>query len=307
MEPNQTACRGCGGALSPRYPEVEDPQTRERFSVLACQQCGLGHTSPQPEDLSRYYGAAYHGGRHGFTASFCAQRRLRWVESLTGGARGRKLLDLGCGDGTFLLAAREKGWGVMGTEMNPSIARGGGLEVAETVDEVAGAGPFGCITLWHSLEHMRDPRGVIERAARLLSPDGALFVAVPDAQGLQARLFGPRWFHLDVPRHLYHFGDRSLTCLLDGAGLEVVRRWHQEIELDLFGWAQSALNAVLPDPNVFFYRLTGRKSPAGAAQVSASYLLGSALVAFSLPLVPASAAAGRGGMLIMASRPRAAS
>ena len=82
-----TTCNGCGGTLSTRYPEVLDPQTRETFAIAACNSCGLGHTSPQPEDLSPYYGAAYHGGRHGFTAQYCVWRRMRFVENVAGSTR----------------------------------------------------------------------------------------------------------------------------------------------------------------------------------------------------------------------------
>ena len=62
------ACNICGGDLRTSYPRVLDPQSRETFAIARCERCGLGHTTPQPDDLGRYYGPAYHGGRHGFTA-----------------------------------------------------------------------------------------------------------------------------------------------------------------------------------------------------------------------------------------------
>jgi hypothetical protein len=105
-----------------------------------------------------------------------------------------------------------------------------------------------------------------------------------------------------VPRHLFQFGSRSLTRLLEGAGLEIVHRWHQELELDLFGWTQSALNAVLPEPNLLFYRLTGRKTSGRAGQVAASYLLGSVATLAAVPAVAASTALRRGATLVFAAR-----
>ena len=297
-------CNACDGALAPRYASVLDPQTRETFAIHACTACGLGHTSPQPEDLSRYYGAAYHGGRHGFTESYCMARRMRLVEQTFPLGEGRKLLDIGCGDGTFMLSAQAKGWSVSGTEMNPDRARDAGLSVVQSLEQARSSGPFDCITLWQSLEHVRDPRATLTEAVRLLSPEGRVFVAVPDAQGLQARLFGARWFHLDVPRHLFHFGERSLSGLLAAVGLEVTATWHQELEIDLFGWTQSALNAVMPEPNVLFYRLTGRHVSAGSLQVAASFVLGAAVTAVALPAVPLGTATGKGGTLVMAAKRR---
>ena len=290
-----------------RYARVLDPQTREQFSIVACAACGLGHTVPQPEDLQRYYGSTYHGGRHGFTDRYCVRRRLRIVAAVAGEGRavGGRLLDVGCGEGTFLLGAQDRGWNVLGTEMNPALARAAGLDVRETIEEVRETEahtPFDCITLWHSLEHMRDPRATVQSLAKLLAPGGLLVIAVPDAGGWQARLFGPRWFHLDVPRHLYHFNHRSLKHLLEAAGLAIVRRWHQEFEYDLLGWSQSALNMLMPEPNIFFNRLTGRVTQVGKRQAAASYLLGVTFSALALPANAVGAISRRGGTLIVAAR-----
>jgi SAM-dependent methyltransferase len=296
-------CNVCGGALKMRFAAVLDPQTGEQFSITECEACGLGHTTPQPLNFPPYYGPTYHGGRHGFTARYCVRRRLRLLASVAGDAgRGRRLLDVGCGDGTFLLGAREIGWSVMGTELNPARARSLGLfPVHETIEEAREHAPFDCITLWHSLEHIRDPRATLRSLAGILAPGGLLVVAVPDAEGLQARLFGPSWFHLDVPRHLYHFGRRSLNALLEAEGFAPLRHWHQEFEYDLLGWSQSALNLISSTPNLFFNRLTGRRTEAGRAEVAASYSLGIALSALALPATAIGALSRRGGTLIVAA------
>jgi len=52
-------CNACGSPLEVRFASVLDPQTRETFAIHSCTRCGLGHTTPQPADLSGYYGAAY--------------------------------------------------------------------------------------------------------------------------------------------------------------------------------------------------------------------------------------------------------
>lgn len=298
-------CNGCGGALKVRFPVVLDPQTREHFAIAACERCGLGHTTPQPEDLKPYYGSTYHGGRHGFTASYCVRRRLRLTTAAAGeGGRKGRLLDVGCGDGAFLLGARARGWSVTGTEINPAPARAAGLDVRETIEETRAHAPFDCITLWHSLEHMRDPLAALKSLAKLLAPGGRLLVAVPNAEGLQARVFGAGWFHLDVPRHLYHFGAASLEHLLAAAGFDIARRWHQEFEYDLFGWSQSALNRLMPVPNLFFNHLTGRRDAAGKGLIAASYLAGAAFSALALPVTAVSTLSRRGGTLVVAARHR---
>ncbi len=295
-------CSICGGDLRVRFPEVRDPLTSEIFAIEKCSSCGLGHTTPQPANLDRYYAARYYGNRHGFTARMCSRRRLKIVRSATGKSTEGKLLDIGCGDGSFLLEARRAGWVVMGTELNPSMAREAGLDVREDIALLADEEEFDCVTMWHTLEHMRDMPSMLRHAARLLRPGGVLIVAVPDWGGLQARLSGPRWLHLDVPRHLYHFDAGALGHCIASAGFSMERRWHQELEYDLLGISQSALNYLMPYPNVFFDTLTGKRSDRGGAVTAAGFALGSLLTALALPLLVVGTLMKRGGTLIVAAR-----
>jgi SAM-dependent methyltransferase len=295
-------CTVCGNRLTPRLPQVLDPLTGETFAIHTCTVCGLGHTLPQPQDLSRYYGPVYHGSRHGFTAQHCTRRRLGFLAAATVGDTGRRLLDIGCGDGSFLLAARDAGWEVMGTELNPKLARAAGLDVKESLEQVQDDSAFDCTTMWHSLEHMRDVKSTLVRVSRLLKPTGTLIIAVPHAGGLQARLFGRYWLHLDVPRHLYHFDAGSLSSCLDVAGFTPQRWWHQELEYDLMGWSQSALNALFPVPNLFLDSLMGKPGNVGSGMIAANLALGSFLSALFLPAVPACTLFHSGGTLVVAAK-----
>jgi len=292
-------CTSCGGRLVTGLPAVADPRSGERFAILHCTGCGLGHTWPQPDDLTPYYGSTYHGGRHGASADFCTRRRLRFVRRAADG--GGRLVDVGCGDGSFLAAARCAGWQVAGTELNPTHARELGLRVERDLADLDDLAPFDVVTMWHSLEHLTDPRGTLETLRTLVRPGGTLFVAVPDAGGWQARAFGGAWLHLDVPRHLYHFDERSLTALLDRTGYAVTRQWHAEIEYDLLGWSQSALNTVSRTPNVFFDTVTRRPRTTTLPRVTAAVVGGAVLTAVAAPAVAASVLAKRGGTLVVAA------
>jgi SAM-dependent methyltransferase len=297
-------CIICGGVLESRFPEVRDPHTGETFGVATCVRCGLGHTVPQPAELGRYYGEYYYGNRHGMTLRHCIKRRLGFVRTAVPDGKGKRLLDIGCGDGSFLLAAQQAGWNVTGTELNPVAAREAGLNVLEAIEEVPESTPFDCITTWHSLEHIHDIPRMLEQIARRLTPDGKLIVAVPDFGGLQARIFGPRWLHVDVPRHLYHFTAGSLQQALSDAGFSVQRAWHQEFEYDLMGWSQSALNYLMLEPNIFFNELTGKKSGAGRSARLTGIVLGSLATLLSLPALVLSTLLGKGGSLIVVATPR---
>jgi SAM-dependent methyltransferase len=292
-------CNVCGDRLLPLYPEVSDPLTKEIFAISRCGRCGLGHTAPQPDDLGLYYATQYYGNRHGFTARYCSRRRLGFVRTALGDGAGKRLLDIGCGDGSFLMEARRVGWDVMGTELNPAMARKLGLDVREDIALVTDKGEFDCITMWHTLEHMRDIPSMLRQIGGLLKPGGMLIIAVPDCGGLQAQIFGPKWLHLDVPRHLYHFNNGSLRYCLTSGGFSMERQWHQEFEYDLLGLSQSALNYILPQhPNIFFDFLTGKPLSRSNIVNATGLVLGTLLTVLALPVVLAGTILRRGGTLV---------
>ncbi len=295
-----TLCPNCQLSLAVRFAAVTDPETLETFSILTCKECGLGRTDPFPADLSPYYGPTYHGERHGTTAGLCARRRVRRLLACTGGATGR-LLDVGCGDGTFLLAAHARGFAIAGTEMNPVRAKAAGIDVVTEVADAARFGPFDAITLWHVFEHLRDPALTLRILFDLLAPGGRLILAVPRFDSAQARTTGRHWLHLDVPRHLWHFSELSLRRMLEARGFVVERRFGHEWEYDLFGWAQSWVNSRLSGKNQFFRMITKKSGPLSPLGRLAHLALGTAACAAALPLVAVEVILGQGGTLVLAA------
>jgi SAM-dependent methyltransferase len=295
------SCFLCGGELRPYLKQVNDYISGENFSVLKCAVCRLGVTENAPEHLFPYY-RDYYGRRHGFTAKFRAWQRLSLVRKKMKMDVERSLLDVGCGEGTFLLAARRDGWTVAGTEVNPAPAQEQGLEVVRDLAGFGGKREFDCATMWHSLEHMRDPMAMVRAVHLLLKREGWLFVAVPDAGGWQARFSGEDWLHLDVPRHLYHFGRVSLRMLHEKCGFQVREEHHQEFEYDVLGWSQSALNKIFPTRNLFFLQLAGKAHGTPGWERAANWVVGPAVSALALPATWCGTVFRRGGTLIFASK-----
>ena len=146
-------------------------RTREKFSrSIDASACELAKTIPEPVDLTPYYQERYYRGRHWITRRYCAWRRMRVIGlSRRGRARGGVMVDVGCGDGSFLQEAQRSGWRVVGTEVSARIPAPG-LEIWGSIEDLAPRAPFDCVTLWHSLEHLRNPVAGL-RAIRELPED----------------------------------------------------------------------------------------------------------------------------------------
>ncbi|MFQ5961912.1 MAG: class I SAM-dependent methyltransferase [Candidatus Methylomirabilales bacterium] len=140
-----------------------------------------------------------------------------------------RILDVGCGLGFTLARYRQWGWIPSGVEFSPIAAQHArevlGLPVfqGELLDAKFPAESFDVLLFQHSLEHLLSPSLELREAYRILRGSGLLVVMVPNAGGLDARLFGRWWVNWDLPRHLYHFTPRTASALLAKAGFRVQR------------------------------------------------------------------------------------
>jgi len=200
------------------------------FNVVRCRLCGLVYVNPRPtqQEIKKYYPKQY-GAYRGASAKSPdvreMRKRLLKVRRFKSGGR---ILDVGCGDGSFLLAAKKEGWEVAGVEINEAAsdyARRLGLNVftGELVDANLRSDHFDVITLWAVVEHLHNPVGTLKELRRILKDDGLLVITTQNFDSLEAKIFSARWFHLDVPRHLYQFDPITLGKILSRAGFQIVK------------------------------------------------------------------------------------
>jgi hypothetical protein len=154
-----------------------------------------------------------------------------------------------------------------------------------TLSEVEGDGEWAAVVFWHSLEHLPEPGAAIDQAARLLGPGGVAVVAAPNTESLQARAFGDRWLHLDLPRHLVHLSAQALLDRLRAAGFEIERVSHVRGGQIVIGWL-AGLVGTLPGQLDLYQAL--RKPEARDGQLSPARR-GAALAA-GVALFPVAAA-----------------
>ena len=267
-------CPLCGVEGRPLYSDLRDRywDAPGSWSFSDCPRCGhiWLNPMPEPEDLPKLYGSYY---THrppaptmpspvralairaafvglGYDAATSVSRRLasllrrvpplwdgfareaRFVRACPGGI----LLDVGCGEGSFLRRMRELGWRVVGLEPDPraaAVARStAGVEILEGPIEGTDLGRdrFDAITMSHVIEHVRDPLRALRAVAESLKPGGTFVALTPNAAGRGRRVFGSAWFHLDPPRHLHLFHPRNIHSLAGRAGLAVTRLWTSPLD-----------------------------------------------------------------------------
>lgn len=262
-------CDHCGSAEAQPYAQLKDwlcglPGS---FQMVQCIDCGLLRLDPRPdrETIARYYpdgykpfadtyasGPARRKSLHTWSVEYGLRRRVRIVSRFQ--PEG-ELLDVGCGTGLFLDAARRRGrWRVRGIEPNADAAEFGDRQRGLTIQQgtLADAdleeSSFDVITMWDVLEHLHAPAAALEKVARLLRSTGVVIARVPHFESMDARIFGRYWAGLDAPRHLHVFPRDVLADMMHEANLQPVewQCWggYHIFALSVQFWLQSQASGV---------------------------------------------------------------
>ena len=207
------------------------------FTVRECRRCELGVTTPRPttQELERHYPDEYGPYREPEGLMRQAIERSRRARadavirrdpfsSLVASRSSGRVLDVGCGRGDVAAAFVRHGWTAHGLDPSPNAverARDQGVEatVGSLADAPHGFRDYDLVIFNHSLEHVSDPTSDLVKARELLKRGGHVVVALPDWTSWQRHRYGSAWFHLDLPRHLYHFSPHALRILARRAGL----------------------------------------------------------------------------------------
>lgn len=214
--------------------------------IWRCDRCGLVFPNPMPIPLGgveQHYSldADCYFEHHDRDKKYeNMQLLLKRASELTGG-KG-KLLDVGTGRGELLKAARDAGWQCVGIEPSPSFSEYAnsfsGTEVRCTPIEECDfqSSSFDAVILAAVLEHLYNPDETIREISRILRPGGALFLDVPNEQGLYFQVgnlyqkFCRRDWVVNLsptfpPFHVFGFGPKSLRALLAKHGMHPTD-WH---------------------------------------------------------------------------------
>lgn len=211
-------CPACGQRGTQSWGQKND------FQMLSCQTCATLYTATNPDTNPEDNYDAYYSAENLTVPAFINSRLDEIVATFGPYRKNNRLLDVGCGAGSFIEAAARAGWQATGIEVSRKAAEyvtGRGFEVF--CGELENAGypddHFDVVILSEVLEHVPNPRALLEASARVLRTGGLLWGTTPHGRGISARLLGMRWSTVCPPEHLQLFSVAGIKGLFKDIGL----------------------------------------------------------------------------------------
>lgn len=216
-------CILCGGS-------TEHTFWREGgHEVVVCSICGVQQivhkeTLKELEVLEdEYYQSKTRKKLDGFDRHTRWDREAQVINALR--PDGGTLLDIGCGNGSFLKELDGR-WETLGIEPHnerAELARNKGLEILNVeFHEADLTQKFDVITLYEVVEHLIEFDTTMDGIGSILRKGGLFVLSTPDTESVSARVKGLNWWSYANPVHLFFFGHKNLTEILKTRGFRVL-------------------------------------------------------------------------------------
>jgi SAM-dependent methyltransferase len=242
-------CPSCNSEKIHHLLDVPDYYfSQKTFPINECESCGLRFTQNRPteEEIGEFYDSSNYASHDSgkkqslFLKAYQLARNLMLNEKFNlvrqFKPEWKQVLDYGTGEGFFVEFLLNKGKNAFGIEPS-EIARNNfknrtGQTLFPDLTSLPPSSTYQVITLWHVLEHIHKLRPTMEDIVTRLDSKGILVIAVPNQKSKDADFFGKEWAAWDVPRHLYHWDEKSLSNFMQSLGLTKI--YTTQLPLDPF-------------------------------------------------------------------------
>lgn len=226
--------------------------TQHRLGLLRCKSCTLVLSpsiwEPQANQHmeDEWFGEDYETRKTSiWVAWFQAWNNRKTLARLNAySGQKTRLLEIGVGSGSFLKAAKERGFDVMGCDLSAPICRSVDREYGiamhcGVLSELPDINRSDVVVMNHVLEHVQQPVDFLQDVHRLLTAEGIIHIAVPNIDCWEAGLSG--WTSYE-PYHLTYFNRQTLLRAVELAGFSVIRIQTSE---SFSGWFLALLRSAL--------------------------------------------------------------
>jgi SAM-dependent methyltransferase len=222
------------------------PETTIHLStnIVQCRECSFIYCNPRILDAENLEKEHYNN-----PISYLASESTLVEQAFTDGfatlikyKKAGKLLDVGAGKGEFLSFAKRQGFLVSGIEPSPLFCDYAASELGIQIfcgeliafkKSIPLGSSYDVVTLFHVLEHVKDPAGILSEIASILSSESIVYIEVPNADAtllkivdLFYRITGKGWSSrlspVHPPFHSIGYTKKSLKLLLKNTGFEIV-------------------------------------------------------------------------------------
>ena len=219
--------------------------------IYRCSRCGYAFVHPMPtrEQLDKLYSdpeylntrvSADENRRVNIGQIERAGSRLDWLSRYI---KKGKILDVGCGNGEFILKAGERGFEVYGLEVSTAAAEAvrsltGAVIFTDDPEQLHRSGlQFDLVTMWDVIEHVIDPHRFIGTCVSLLAENGLIVVSTPNQRNYHGVIHGDKWKgYREGEEHLHFFNKETLGMLMGSAGLAAIASRTRKISPVLLRW-----------------------------------------------------------------------
>lgn len=229
LELEHVDCDLCGSdkyRVRYRQPDRWLQNTIYQFPVVECIACGLVYLNPRPtqDSMQIFYPPGYHDGRGSDEHRDRYEKQLRFLPELT----TESVIDIGCARGDFLAFLKERYPGIHTTGLDffsDGVAH-------SDIDFVRSLLPesklpdssFDLATSWAVFEHLHNPLENFQEVGRILKPGGRFVFLVTNSESF----YGKSAYLEDIPRHTYHYSEKTLAEYARRSGLAMTGLWFDD-------------------------------------------------------------------------------